>query len=104
MLKLHPFVAPYKAAVLPLIKKLHSEKANEVYSMLSKYFMITYDEAGQIGKRYRRQDSIGTPFAITVDDQTLNNGTVTVRNRDTQEQDVVKLEDLVDYLNKKIEY
>ena len=104
VLKLHPFVAPYKAAVLPLIKKLHSEKANEVYSMLSKYFMITYDEAGQIGKRYRRQDSIGTPFAITVDDQTLNNGTVTVRNRDTQEQDVVKLEDLVDYLNKKIEY
>ena len=102
VLHLSPALAPYKAAVLPLIKKMHSELANEVYDELSKYFTITYDETANIGKRYRRQDAIGTPFCITVDDETVNNKTVTVRDRDTMSQDVVKLDDLVDYLNKKI--
>ena len=67
VMQLHPFLAPYKVAVLPLVKKFHSEKANEVYDMLSKYFMVSYDESGNIGKRYRRQDVIGTPFCVTID-------------------------------------
>ena len=102
VLHLAPTLAPYKAAVLPLIKKMHADLANEVYDELSKYFTITYDETANIGKRYRRQDAIGTPFCITVDDETVNNKTVTVRDRDTMTQDVVKLDDLVEYLNKKI--
>lgn len=102
VLKLHPFLAPYKVAVLPLMKKLHSDKANEVFDMLSKHFTTTYDEAGNIGKRYRRQDAIGTPFAITIDDNTLNEGFVTVRDRDTMTQENVKLEDLVSYIENKI--
>ena len=72
--------------------------------MLSKDFMITYDETGNIGKRYRRQDIAGTPFCITVDDETINNGTVTVRDRDTMKQDVIKVEKLKDYLNEKIKF
>lgn len=99
----HPFLAPYKVAVLPLMKKFHSEKATEIYEMLSKKFMATYDEAGNIGKRYRRQDIAGTPFCVTVDENTLNNNTVTVRNRDTMEQDTVSLEELSDYISKRIE-
>ena len=98
----HPFLAPYKAAVLPLVKKHHKEKAEDIYEMLSKNFMVTYDETGNIGKRYRRQDVAGTPYCITVDDETLNNQTVTVRNRDTMEQEIIKINDLVDYLNNKI--
>jgi glycyl-tRNA synthetase len=100
--KFHPALAPYKLAVLPLVKKYHSEKANEVYKMLNKEFMVSYDETGNIGKRYRRQDVIGTPFAITVDDETVNNSTVTVRDRDTMKQVTIKLDEVVDYINKRI--
>ncbi len=102
VLRLSPKLAPYKAAILPLIKKNHAERANEIFDELSKYFTVTYDETANIGKRYRREDAIGTPYCITVDDETLNNNTVTVRDRDTMAQDVVKVEDLVNYLNNKI--
>ena len=101
VLRLHPTLAPYKAAVLPLIKKRHAEKAQELYATLAKDFCITYDESQTIGKRYRRQDAIGTPFCITVDDQTIEAGTVTVRERDSMAQEVVKLEDLKAYLAEK---
>ena len=104
VLKLHPALAPFKVAVLPLVKKYHSEKANEVYQTLSKYFMTSYDEAGSIGKRYRRCDAIGTPFAITIDDETINNNTVTVRDRDTMEQITLNLDELVDYIEEKIKF
>ncbi len=101
VMHLHPALAPYKAAVLPLSKKL-SEKATEVFEMLSKHFMVEYDEAGSIGKRYRRQDEIGTPFCITYDFDSLENGTVTVRDRDTMEQELVKIDDLVSYISEKL--
>ena len=100
----HPFLAPYKVAVLPLVKKYHSEKAMEVYKKLSKHFMTSYDETGNIGKRYRRCDVVGTPYAITIDDETINNGTVTVRDRDTMKQVTIKLDEIVDYINKKIQF
>ena len=100
----HPALAPYKVAVLPLMKKYHSEKALEVYNELSKHFNVTYDETGNIGKRYRRQDVIGTPYCITIDEETLNNGTVTIRDRDTMNQDIVKLEDLKNYIEDKIRF
>ena len=104
VLSLSPFLAPYKVAVLPLIKKLHSAKALEVYEKLSKYFMTNYDEAGNIGKRYRRNDVIGTPFCITIDDETINNNTVTLRDRDTMEQITISLDEVVEYISKKIEF
>jgi len=104
VLSLHPYLAPYKVAVLPLVKKYHSDKALEVYRELSKHFMTTYDESGNIGKRYRREDVIGTPFCITIDDETLNNNTVTIRNRDNMEQITLKLDEVVDYINKNIEF
>jgi glycyl-tRNA synthetase len=104
VLKLAPCLAPYKACVLPLMKKNHSEKARELHKMLAKEFMCDYDESGSIGKRYRREDEIGTPFCITVDDDTLNNGTVTIRDRDTMQQDIVKLEDVVSYIQNKCKY
>ncbi len=103
VMHLHPALAPFKAAVLPLSKKL-SEKASEVHDMLSKHFMVDFDETGSIGKRYRRQDEIGTPMCITYDFDTLENGEVTVRDRDTMEQVHVKIEDLVDYISEKIEF
>lgn len=99
----HPSIAPYKVAILPLQKNL-SEKAIEIYSDLSKHFMVTYDEAGSIGKRYRRQDEIGTPMCVTIDFDTLDDDTVTIRDRDTMEQIRIKTSDLVDYISKKIEY
>ena len=102
VMQLHPFLAPYKVAVLPLVKKFHSEKANEVYNMLSKYFMVSYDESGNIGKRYRRQDVIGTPFCVTIDDETINNNTVTIRNRDNMEQITISLDELVNYIEGKV--
>ena len=83
VMKFHPALAPIKVAVLPLVKKYHSEKATEIYERLSKTFMCSYDESGNIGKRYRRQDVIGTPFCVTIDDDTMNQGTVTVRDIDT---------------------
>ena len=104
VMKFHPAIAPYKVAVLPLNKKYHSEKAKEVYRMLAKHFMTSYDETASIGKRYRRQDAIGTPFAVTVDDETLNHGTVTLRNRDTMEQVVLKLEEVVPYVEERIQF
>jgi len=104
VLKLKPFLAPFKVAVLPLIKKNHSEKANELYNMLSKEFMTTIDESGNIGKRYRRADAIGVPFCITVDDETLNNNTVTIRDRDSMEQITLNVSDVVDYINERIKF
>ena len=100
----HPALAPYKLAVLPLVKKYHSEKAFEVYKELSKHFMCTYDESGNIGKRYRRQDVIGTPYVITVDDETVNNNTVTIRDRDTMKQITIQLDEVVAYINDKIKF
>lgn len=97
-----PSIAPYKVAVLPLIKKSHTEKADEVFKQLAKDFRTIYDETASIGKRYRRQDSIGTPFCVTVDDETLTNGTVTVRERDSMKQDVVKLSDLNAYIEARV--
>ncbi len=101
VLRLHPALAPYKAAVLPLSKKL-SDKAGEVYEMLAKYFNVDYDEAGSIGKRYRREDEIGTPFCITVDFETETDGCVTIRERDTMEQIRLRIADVVAYLNEKL--
>ena len=104
VLSLSPFLAPYKVAVLPLIKKIHSEKALQIYQDLSKHFMVNYDDAGNIGKRYRRNDIIGTPFCITVDDDTNNNNTITLRNRDTMEQITLSINEVIDYINKKINF
>ena len=104
VLRLHPFLAPMKATVLPLVKKYHQEKAEEVYRTLSKYFPTSYDESGSIGKRYRRADVVGTPFCITIDDNTMNEGTVTVRFRDTMEQEVVKLDELVSFIEERIRF
>ena len=104
VMHLHPFLAPYKVAVLPLMKKYHQEKANEVYEMLSKTFMTTYDETGNIGKRYRRQDVIGTPLCVTIDEESLNNNTVTVRDRDTMKQETISIDKLTDYISNIIKY
>ncbi|MBO5534111.1 MAG: glycine--tRNA ligase [Clostridia bacterium] len=100
----HPALAPYKCAVLPLQKNKLGEKANEVYEMLSKHFMVEYDETGSIGKRYRRQDEIGTPMCVTVDFDTLEDQAVTVRDRDTMTQERIPLSGLVEYIEKKIAY
>ena len=102
VMKFHPFLAPYKVTILPLVKKYHSEKAMELYKELSKYYMVYYDEAGSIGKRYRRSDALGTPLAITIDENTLNEGTVTIRDRDTMKQETLKIEDLKNYIYNKI--
>ncbi len=100
----HPALAPFKAAVLPLVKKL-TPKAEEVFEMLSKKFNVDFDEAGTIGKRYRRQDEIGTPFCITYDFDTLEkDNCVTVRDRDTMQQERVAIDDLVAYLEAKMEF
>ncbi len=104
VMKFHPFLAPYKATILPLIKKKHSEKAREIFQMLSKEFAVDYDETGSIGKRYRRSEIYGTPYAITVDEDTLNNSTVTVRDRDTMQQEVLKLEDVAAYIKARIQF
>ena len=104
VMKLIPFLAPYKVTVLPLVKKYHSEKAVELFNMFSKHFMTTYDESGSIGKRYRRSDAIGTPWCITIDDETINNGTVTVRDRDTMEQITLKVEEVVDFVKERIQF
>ncbi|WP_288867958.1 glycine--tRNA ligase [uncultured Parvimonas sp.] len=103
VLRLHPALAPFKAAILPLTKKL-SEKSDEIYDELSKYFMIDTDVSGSIGKRYRRQDEIGTPFCITVDFDTLEDECVTVRFRDTMEQERIKISELKDFIEKSLEF
>ena len=100
---LHPALAPFKAAVLPLSKKLN-EKAEEVYEMLTKDFMVDYDDAGSIGKRYRRQDEIGTPFCITYDFDSIEDGCVTVRDRDTMQQERVAIDKLSEYIAEKIKF
>ncbi len=99
----HPAVAAYKCAVLPLQKNL-GEKAKEIYNKLRKSFMCTYDETGSIGKRYRRQDEIGTPYCVTIDFDTLENGTVTLRDRDTMEQIRLSVDQLEEYVCKKIKF
>ncbi len=104
VMSFHPYLAPYKVCVLPLVKKYHSEKAMEIYRQLSKYFMTTYDESGSIGKRYRRQDITGTPWCITVDEDTLNNGTVTIRDRDTMNQITLKVEDIINYVKERTKF
>ena len=104
VLHLHPYLAPYKVSVLPLAKKYHSEKALEVWKMLSSNFSCSYDEAGSIGKRYRRADASGTPWCLTVDNDTLEKGTVTLRDRDTMEQVTLKLDEVVDYINERIKF
>ena len=104
VMKLHPYLAPYKVCILPLVKKYHSEKAMEIYKELSKNFMVTYDESGSIGKRYRRQDIIGTPWCITIDEETINNRTVTIRDRDTMNQIVLKEEDIVNYIEERTKF
>lgn len=104
VMKFHPAIAPYKVAVLPLVKKYHHEKAEEVFQMLSKHFMTSYDEVGSIGKRYRRCDAVGTPFCITIDDDTVNSQTVTIRDRDTMEQITLPLNQVVDYVKERISF
>lgn len=99
VLRLKPFLSPIKVNVLPLMKKNHSEKAMEIYRDLRKHAAASYDDSGTIGKRYRRGDAIGTPFAVTVDDSTLTHGTVTVRERDTMEQRVMRVEKLSEFIS-----
>ncbi len=103
LLRLHPALAPFKACVLPLSKKL-SEKAGEIYAELAKDYTVDYDESGSIGKRYRRQDEIGTPFCITVDFETEGDGCVTVRDRDTMEQERIPVSGLKDYIAQRIAF
>jgi glycyl-tRNA synthetase len=103
VLRLHPALAPFKAAVLPLTKK-QAGKAEEVYAALSKHFMIDYDASGNIGKRYRREDEIGTPFCITIDFDTETDDTVTIRDRDTMEQERVGISELKGYIESKLEF
>lgn len=103
VLHLHPALAPYKAAILPLSKKLN-DKADEVFQTLAKAFPVDYDEAGSIGKRYRRQDEIGTPYCITVDFDTLEDNQVTVRDRDTMEQIRIPVDQVEKYIAEKIAF
>jgi len=103
ILRLHPYLAPYKATVLPLSKKL-SERASEVYQMLLSHFMVDYDDAGSIGKRYRRQDEIGTPMCITYDFDSKEDRCVTIRDRDTMQQERVAIDSLVDYISAKLSF
>ena len=103
VMHLHPALAPYKCAVLPLSKKLN-ENAEKVYHMLQKRFMVEYDDAGSIGKRYRRQDEIGTPFCLTYDFDSETDGCVTVRDRDTMAQERVAIDKLAEYIEAKLEF
>lgn len=103
VLHLHPYLAPYKVAVLPLSKKLN-DQASKVFSDLASEFTCTYDDAQSIGKRYRRQDSIGTPFCVTVDFETEKDNCVTVRDRDTMEQERVALSELKDYIEQRTKF
>ena len=103
VLRLHPYLAPYKAAILPLSKKL-AEPAEALYRSLAKSFNVTYDDAQTIGKRYRRQDAIGTPFCITIDFETENDGCVTVRERDSMEQVRLPITELENYLAQRVSF
>ena len=104
VLHLHPALAPFKAAVLPLQKNKLGARAQEIHEELSKYFMVDYDDSGSIGKRYRREDEIGTPFCITVDFETEENNTVTVRDRDSMEQIRIPVEELKSYIEGKLAF
>ena len=101
VLRLKPALAPFKVAVLPLTNKLN-DKAMEVYNLLSKEFNCDYDTSGNIGKRYRRQDQIGTPFCVTFDFDSLEDNCVTIRDRDTMTQERIKIEDLVKFISEKV--
>jgi len=101
VLRIKPSLAPVKANILPLIKKSHSDKALKVYHDLKKHFMVSYDDAGNIGKRYRRGDAVGIPFAITIDNTTLEDETVTIRERDTMEQTSIPIKELREYLEER---
>ena len=103
VMKFHPAIAPYKVAVLPLQKNIN-EKAIELYQKLCKKFPCIYDEAGSIGKRYRRQDEIGVPFSVTIDFDTLEDNTVTVRDRDTMEQIRIHVDELEKYIEERIQF
>ena len=103
VLRFHPALAPIKAAVLPLSKKLN-EQAEEVYAMLAKRFMVEFDDAGSIGKRYRRQHEIGTPFCITYDFDSIEDGCVTIRDRDTMAQERIAIDKLCEYIQEKITF
>lgn len=103
VMRLHPALAPYKACVLPLSKKL-SEGALKVYSIVSKKFAIDYDESGSIGKRYRRQDEIGTPYCITYDFDSENDNCVTIRDRDSMQQVRIPIDKLVEYIDERVEF
>ena len=103
VLKIHPYLAPFKAAVFPLTKK-QSEQAEQLFSDLLRKFSCDYDDAGNIGKRYRRHDEIGTPFCITVDFETETDGCVTVRHRDTMEQERIKTEDIAAYISERTDF
>ena len=104
VLRLHPALAPFKAAVLPLQKNKLGDKAKEVHALLARHFMVDYDDAGQIGKRYRREDEIGTPLCITIDFDTLEDETVTVRDRDTMEQIRLPISELESYILAKTDF
>ena len=104
VMRFKPYLAPYKLAILPLSKKYHGEEAKKLYERFNKEFMVSYDETGSIGKRYRRQDAIGTPFCITIDDATINNNTVTLRDRDTMEQVVLNVDEVSDFVEKRIKF
>ena len=103
VLRFHPAIAPIKVAILPLSKKLN-DNAIKIYHTLSKHFNCEYDDAGSIGKRYRRQDEIGTPFCITYDFESIEDGCVTIRNRDTMQQERIKIDELLEYVNKSLEF
>ncbi|MBS5967259.1 MAG: glycine--tRNA ligase [Finegoldia magna] len=103
VLKIHPALAAYKVAVLPLTKKLN-DKAMEIYNELAKNFMTHFDDAGSIGKRYRREDEAGTPYCVTIDFDTLEDNTVTIRDRDTMEQKRMTVEEIIEFVNKEMEF
>jgi glycyl-tRNA synthetase len=104
VLRFHPRIAPVKAAVLPLLRKDgQPEKAKQVLDILKEQWVVQYDQAGSIGRRYRRQDEIGTPFGITIDHQTMQDDTVTLRDRDSMQQERIPIERLVDELKQRIE-
>ncbi|MFV0499689.1 MAG: glycine--tRNA ligase [Bacilli bacterium] len=102
-LDIHPYLAPIKVSVLPLMKKYHSEKAEEVFEKLSKHFMCEYDDSGSIGKRYLRSDAIGIPFCVTIDDNTVNDATVTIRDLKTTEQITLSIDECVKYITSRIQ-
>ena len=104
VMRFNPILAPIKAAILPLKKKDHSEKSKEIYAQLAKHFVVQYDDTQNIGKRYRRQDEIGTPFCITIDDQTMEDNTVTIRYRDSMEQERLTVEEVIAKINTALEF